>query len=417
MEKLEQKGFNFIMMIFVILSSVFLRCDISIGERMPIKFAKYHFFNFHSDADYKSTNGYDFFENEDNIYNIIWQSVGKRINYGYDSKLVANNKNNSDWTVVHIPGKAYYLGPYFNHEICSIRQNNSENKWQIAFYDLKGTKLREIEHNYQKFDKEYYHYTPVPLVYPDGSLIFYSMYEYEGRNIFLKSLLGLVSGGHGSKRLIGEYIEIIPSLIRKEGKKKSFSYIVGYDSSNLRTVFPADGELLKEIGLLKKRTFNTSGYEIDAYELLDKEIILLLKEGNLIKLSKNIDIIDTITKKRNLVPLPTLDVAILKDGKPQYAGYSAHDLDVWSDSNSITLVTMKGKKVYVDFYDTSSSEWTRNIINKNNIDFYGYRNLRIYKTQKYLYMGFWADWKKFEIIKCNLIDLKSEGVIDLIKEE
>ncbi len=414
--RIRLKPYNLLVTISIVLSSVFSVFGNSTGESILDKSAASHFFSFHGDSDYHLTNGYDFFERGDRIYIIVWQEIGNIFNYAYDSQLVSINKESKDWTIVSIPGKAYYLGPYSDHEICSIRRKTGETKWYIGFYNLKGEKLRELEHIYETFDKEFYHFVPVPLIYPDGSILFYSTYGYEGRNIVLKSLLDIISGGHGSKKMIGENIEIIPSLIRKEGKERVLSYVVGYDSSNLRTIFSVGEELSWRRNRPKSGTFNKDGYKINKYDWIHKEGVLFVKNNKKVKISDNIEIIDSITGEQNILPLPNLGKAYLKNGKFKYDGEYVHDADIWVDSDSIILAVTGSKKIWIYFYNLSDKRWIRNILDKNNVDFYGYKNVRIFRTQNHLFIGFWANLKNYEIIKISLNALKEDGTIHIIDE-
>jgi hypothetical protein len=145
------------------------------------------------DVDLYSVNGNEFFTAGNRLHIILWKRASD--DSGATSSVVSSTElGGNTWRTFSIQGKAYYLDSGADKQICSIEQD--KQKWKIHFYDLDGKLLGEVVHPYEKQSREYYHFIPIPIAFPDGSIIFYSMYQYEARNPVTGLLLSLISGGH-----------------------------------------------------------------------------------------------------------------------------------------------------------------------------------------------------------------------------
>jgi len=356
-------------------------------------------FNFLSAENLECHNGYDIFIKNENLYAIVWEAVGI-IDVGYNSRLLIKKKNDKQWSVIEIPGKAYYLGETYNNEICSIKNDMKSNTWDISFYDLEGKILRNVEHKYKVFSREYFHYEPVPLCYDDGSMIFYTVYKYETRDIMSKFLLNIF-GGHGSLRGVGEYVEIVPELINKNSKRKSFSYERIIDSSGLRRVLPLNRNI-PEFDLTIKRAFTVGDYKITAYELEDRNNTYYINNGSIIKTSDKMEIYNLNSGVKIIVPMPSIDNAFLIDGKLKYNGSRSRGSDVWSESEGVFLAIKEielshRKRIIIYSYNVEKKQWMRDTT--INSGYENYRHLTIYKKADYLFLGLWGNYRKFRIMK------------------
>ena len=373
--------------LFVLALIMLTFCSVVMSSDLSNAVSAVYNFDFKNITDLRIAKGYDIFIKDESLYALAleWKHE-KKI---YESHLLIKKKGNEEWTSVDIPGKAYYLGEGYNNEICTIEHDKEKKIWHISFYDLDGKKLREIEHKYKTFYREYYHYEPVPLCYEDGSLVFYTIYEYEARNIVSKIFLDLISGGHGSKGVFGEYIEIVPDLINKESKRKSFPYARVIDSSGLRRAFP----LNKDIPLFdstKKRNFSAGDYQITAYEMDDEDNNYYFNNNMLIKASDKIEIIDITNGGRTILPMPPdiSNIFVYDYDKFKFDGFTNRHSDVWAESGDVFLalrVLVRNKAIIVTyFYDGKKKQWSKNSFDFGNEN---YRQITIYKKDEYLYMG------------------------------
>jgi len=375
-------------------------CSVVISGDLSNTVSAVYNFDFDSAENLEIMNGYDIFIKDDSLYAIVWKSTGI-IDVGYDSRLLIKKKGSEEWTIVDIPGKAYYLGAAYNNEICSTIQDRKNNIWHISFYDLAGRKLREYEHKYKVFSREYIHYEPVPLCYDDGSLIFYTIYKYETRNIVSKTFLNMILLGYGSAKGFSEYVEIVPDLINKESKRRSFSYARVTDSSGLRKAFP----LNKDIPLfdsMKKRDLTAGNYKITAYELEDKDSNYYFNNNKLIKASDKMEIVDINNGNRVVLPMPPAmdNIFVFDFDKFKFDGFARRGSDAWAESDDVILAIRVREhltaKIIIYFYDSKKKQWSMNTLIDSNEN---YRHLTMYKKDESLYMGLWGNSQKFRIIK------------------
>ena len=360
-------------------------CSTVISSELGSTMGAVYNFDFDSAENLQIANGYEIFIKDESVYAIVWKTT-KRVEVAYDSRLLIKKKGSEEWTFVDIPGKAYYLGTGYNNEICAIVHDVEKKTWHISFYDLAGKKLREVEHKYSTFYKEYYHYEPVPLCYDDGSIIFYTVYAYETRNIVLTLFLHIISGGHGSKKGYGEYIEIVPELINKESKRISFSYASVTDSSGLKKAFP----LNKDIPLfdsMKKRDLSAGNYKITAYELEDKDSNYYFNNNKLIKASDKMEIFDINNGSRVVLPMPPdiNNIFVYDYDKFKFDGFKGRGSDAWAESDDVFLaIRVLGRytdKIITYFYNSKKKQWSMNTLIDSNEN---YRHLTIYKKNEYL---------------------------------
>lgn len=366
--------------------------------------------NVAASSDLFNSNGGDFFVVGDKLYVLLWTLIADQPQGGAENSVLAfTSPNSTTWTTISIPGKAYYLGPKHNNEICSIQPlNGAGDTWLISFYDISGRKLKELAHKYKKKSREYYHFMPVPIGYPDGSLIFYAQYLYETRNPIVGLLLSLISGGHGWEPRIGDSIEIVPELIEKKNNiKPTFEYLRVRDMSRRRTV----------MGIEQSRTlkgYKISHEEITAhdvvkYEMDNKQILFYGKDGFGIGVSDRVHVYNTLAGVESSVSLPPFPKEMSLNGKLNDAGTPVSDIFLMND-NSILYVIKDESRLHLFFFNQKEARWTRNQIDFKDFD---QTDIRIIHWQGYVYVGMWRNLQLFKVMRMELADLMTDGNIQL----
>lgn len=195
----------------------------------------------------------DLFQVGDNIYLILWKYSDAPFSKT-QTILLQSTVRGKRWNQIILPGKGYYLGDQCNKEICSIEE--FKGKWKISFYNLGGVKLRDISYRYQRIDKEKYRTSPIPIVCPDGSLLFYTSVTYEKKSRISAFIDNIITLGYGSSPGWTDCIEILPDLMKHETMA---THKIAY----LR-LGNADRILLK--GLNVDAVYKVKGYDIKEFD-------------------------------------------------------------------------------------------------------------------------------------------------------
>lgn len=339
-------------------------------------------------SDLYHTNGNDFFIARGKIFVILWKYIDP-VKGVVESIIMSSRLGGNTWDQKTLRGKAYYLGDTNNYEVCSIEKG--KGTWKISFYSLEGIKRGEIEHRYPIQQRELSQDYPIPLVCPDGSIIFYTRYVYDLRNPFLSFILNWLSGGHGSIPVVNDYIEILPSLLKGDSALNKVVCYIKLDDVSRRTVFGFDIRLPKEGSGFRITETSSGVYKI--YELYKQEGCLnyYKKDQYLLAMDDNIVMYDSLIRVKYVFPKP---YSIPNCSKLRAPGKEQSDMVITEQNQIFFLLSSAGLFIY----HPGTKEWRGTSLPMSH-DYIS--DLRLFKWGDILYMGIWYQ-DKVEISKCSI---------------
>jgi len=342
-------------------------------------------------SDLYYTNGNDFFATKGKVFVILWKYIDPAKGT-VDSVIMSSRLGENNWDQKILPGKAYYLGNTNNNEICSIEKR--KGTWKISFYTVDGLKTGEIEHQYPIHQRELSQDPPIPLVCPDGSIIFYTRYYYDLRNPILSFILDWLSGGHGSIPRVNDYIEILPSLLKGDSARDRVVAYVKLEDSSRRTVFAFDIKMLKEASGCRITESISGLYKI--YELFKHESCLNFykKDQYLMTLGDSIMIYDNLFRLKYVASKPHSfpNCSRLRD-----PGSEQSDLLITEHNQIFFISSSEGLFIY----DPRTKRW---VVTNVPIGHDYICDMRLFKWGDSLYIGIWY-LDKVEISKCSIESL------------
>ena len=287
----------------------------------------------------------------------------------------------------------------------------------MTFYDVMGLQRETLHHVYTKQLREYRRDIPTPIISPDGSLLFYGLYEY-GRNpnpadLFLREIF---SGGHGKTPAWSNYVEIIPTLIHADSSSLAYLKVTDMQRETVLGVAP---EFSLASVPYTTETLTIPPYQVSGYHVTDRSMLFFESRRQLIVLSEcGISVSFPQLRSNILAPLPPL----VRDF--EQLSLNSFALGVTPSVKEIVLARhapFPGDAhgttplLYLLCYDTVSAEWKTTILPLDTIhvgdDSFDFLNVYLLQNDVYVVIGEYSSRVTF--LHCELDRLKRGGLLDI----
>ena len=348
---------------------------------------------------------FNFFINSDTIYLILKNMPDRQKNYY--SWIMYSKIGTNIWNCKCIYGSAYYLG---GNRLC-VTAITQKKEYKVYFFtlnlitkdiltynDLKNEKTVIIK--YIEKREEYGRQPPVPIIYNDGSIIFWSEYITKyNRDIA---------------------IDIDPSLVVSSKPNQVFNYCIIRNwqwGGRPGHIFPIEES--DAINYLKffSRTDNYGSFRLNKFAIDPNENIMLQNRDKLYEFGEYFYLCDDLSNKKILAKMPDITIPSIiwpsggiwhssKNFTHTYIDFDVHNQNYIIVENSFN--TLSGRYTVVMYFDKLRNKWNINYVRTEKFT-YPERIECIVVNDK-LYIGLYSG-ENMAIIMCDIEILRNKNNI------